>query len=163
MINYVLRPQNCVLIAFLFTAISVNAETVEDVSKKVRSPEQLEKFYADGFKSVLKLPDHKQSPQQTLNDKAGDCSDFAELTQAVFKEIGISGEIVVIKFANDKFGHAIFVWKENGRYNYFDTTTMKKTKFTSIQDLMDNVYSNKECCTACKKKLDAETLECVKQ
>jgi len=140
----------------------INAETVKDVAKKIHSPEELEKFYANGFKGVLKIPDYKKSPQETLDDKNGDCKDFAALTQAILNEISIHGEVVYIRFTEDKFGHAICVWKEGDYYNYFDVVDLKKTKYTSVQDVVDNAYFNVECCTACKKRMDMETTKCVK-
>lgn len=148
-------------IAFLLFPVLINAETVYDVAKKVRSPDELEKFYANGFRAVFKIPDYYQSPQETLDRKMGDCSDLAELTQAIFKEMGISSEVVVVKFANNKFKHAICVWKEGDYYSYFDVMTLNRTKFAAIQDVMDYTYLNLECCTACKKKLDMETGKCA--
>jgi hypothetical protein len=148
------------IIAFLSAPISIKAETVKDVAKKIHSPKELEKFYADGFNGEYKIPDYEKSPQETLDSKYGDCKDFAVLTHAILDEMGIPSEVVYIKFLENKFGHAICVWKEGDYYNYFDVTKLVETKYTSVQDVMDSAYLNMECCTSCKKKLEMETGKC---
>lgn len=151
------------IIVFLFAPMLIMAETVEDVAKKVHSPEGLEKFYSNGFKGEYKVPDYEKSPQETLDSKYGDCKDFARLTQAILKEMGIPSEVVYIKFSSNKFGHAVCAWKEGDYYNYFDVTKLRKTKYTSVQGVMDDAYLNMECCTACKKRLDMETGKCTEE
>jgi hypothetical protein len=148
------------IIAFLSAPTPIRAETVKDVAKKIHSPEELEKFYAGGFKGEYKIPDYEKSPQETLDSKYGDCKDFAVLTHAILDEMGIPSEVVYIKFFGNKFGHAICVWKEGSCYSYFDVTKLIRTKYSSVQDVMDSAYLNMECCTSCKKKLEIETGKC---
>ncbi len=157
------KPIILFVTAFLFSPMLINAETVKDVAKKIHSPEELEKFYADGFKGEYKIPDYEKLPQETLDTKYGDCKDYAALTRAILNEMDIPSEVVYIKFNRNRVGHAICAWKEGGYYSYFDVTSLVRTKYTSVQDVMDNAYLNMECCTSCKKKLDMETGKCDEQ
>jgi len=148
------------MIVFLSAPMALMAETVYDVAKRMRSPEDIEKFYSEGFKSEYKIPDYEKTPQETLDSKYGDCKDLATLTQAILKEMGISSEVVHIKFSKTRFGHAVCTWKEGDHYNYFDGTKLIRTKHASIDDLINKAYLNTDCCTACEIKLDMETGKC---
>ena len=152
------------IIAFLSIPTSLIAETVYDVAKKMHSPEDIEKFYAEGgFKSEYKIPDYEKTPQETLDSRYGDCKDFATLTQAILKDMGIQSEVVHIKFSKTRFGHAVCVWKDGNHYHYFDGTKLIKTEYASIDDVINKAYLNTECCTACENRLDMETGQCVEK
>lgn len=152
------------IIVFLFSPIVINAETVDDVAKKMRSPEDIEKFYAESnFKSEYKIPDYEKTPQETLDSKYGDCKDFATLTKAILNDMGIQSEVVHIKFSGTRFGHAVCVWKDGDHYHYFDGTKLIKTEYGSVDEVINKAYLNTECCTACKKRLEMETGKCIEE
>lgn len=152
------------IIVFLFFPAALKAETVDDVAKRMKSPADIEKFYKEnGFKGEYKIPDYLKSPQETLDSKYGDCKDLATLTQAILKDMGIQSEVVHIKFAGTRFGHAVCVWKDGNHYHYFDGTKFIKTEYATIDDVINNAYLNAECCTACKKRLDMETGRCEEE
>lgn len=150
------------IIAFLSAPMPLQAEHVNDVARKMSSPEDIEKFYVEGgFKSEYKIPDYEKTPQETLDSRYGDCKDYATLTQAILKEMDIHSEVVHIKFSKTRFGHAVCVWKDGNHYHYFDGPKLIKTEYASIDDVINKAYLNTECCTACERKLDMETGQCI--
>lgn len=148
------------IICVLSCPMIAMAESVDEVALRIHSPENIEAFYRRGFQEVLKIPDVLQTPQETLDLKSGDCDDFARLSQAILKRLGVESEVVIIKFDKLKIMHAICVWKGAKYYNYFDVRKLVKTKETSIQGVTDHYAFDLECCTACKLKLDVSKGVC---
>lgn len=146
----------------IFIAVPANADSLDDLVSKIHSPEELEEFYANEFGYAFKVPGGPQSPEETLSTREGNCEDLARLNQAILKKVGIESEVVYIKFKGLKVGHVICAWKEDGLYNYFSNGELVKTGDSSLQNILDDRYSDLECCTACKVELDIESGICKK-
>jgi transglutaminase-like putative cysteine protease len=87
--------------------------------------------------------DHWKYPNETLEDRGGDCEDFAILVQDVLREQGIKVHIFVIVFDDITSAHAMaFFRDDDGIIHYFSNNNYKKTNRTKLSDVLYDYYGD---------------------
>jgi len=83
--------------------------------------------------------DHWSTPGETLQNKYGDCEDYAFLNQAVLRVAGYQPKVL----AAGKLGrlHAICVFQEGGHYSWIDNTKLRRTQAQSIYEFAKYLFS----------------------
>ena len=101
------------------------------LKEKLYTPRDISKWllenitYASDIELYNKI-EFWQTPIETISKKAGDCEDFAFLTQELLNQIGITSEVVAMESL--EFGHAICVYKWGNDYYIFDDGHLWKAK-----------------------------------
>ncbi|OGX06036.1 MAG: hypothetical protein A2Z88_02855 [Omnitrophica WOR_2 bacterium GWA2_47_8] len=86
-------------------------------------------------KNIAYKRDSKEAwsmPKETLQNKYGDCEDYAFLNQSVLQVLGYRSRVLGIKSKTE--AHAICLFEYKGHYLFFDNA---KLKTTSIQNMDD--------------------------
>ncbi|NQT32889.1 MAG: hypothetical protein HQ594_04375 [Candidatus Omnitrophica bacterium] len=97
------------------------------------------------FSYVWEIPDSWQSPQETINKKAGDCEDFAALASAYLGSIGIPNDLIILEFKDLDISHAVCAWKnEKNRYNFISNQTLVRTGKKDILEAVEEYYPDCE-------------------
>ena len=65
-----------------------------------------------------KFNDYVQLPIVTWNKRTGDCEDFAKLGMVLLRDLDIRSHMLSVRYKGG--GHAVCVFRENGRLKYFD-------------------------------------------
>lgn len=108
---------------------------------RIKTPQALASWLAKNFSYAIESRDVWQSPQETLETKSGDCEDFAILAQDVLNKIGISSQIMVVRFKDSNLAHAICIWKnESGYYEFISNKELIRTTSPSIQGAISYYY-----------------------
>jgi hypothetical protein len=119
-------------------------EVVASIRREFNSPETLSKWLHRSIRYDKEAPggDYWQTPYETLDKRSGDCEDYALLAQALLSEIGISSRIISVAFMEgaEKKAHAICLFNEYGRYEFFSGAYLRKFSASSIEQLMDQAY-----------------------
>lgn len=95
------------------------------------------KYREDGEK------DYWSTPKETLQNRFGDCEDYAFLNEAVLRVFGYQPKVLAIKVRG--FDHAICVFEENGYYSWIDNTELKRTETKSISEFSDYLSTQYGC------------------
>lgn len=135
-----MRIKNIFIIIFLLVPTLCFAQSVENISSLVHTPQELGVWLASEFRYQGEIPDYWQSTEETLNLKTGDCEDFAILAQDVLKNLGIDSDMVIIKFRGLKESHAVCMFKINGFYSFISNQKLIQTKQTSIREAVQEKY-----------------------
>lgn len=114
--------------------------------EKLYSPEKISKWLIQNieYKSDEELYnkiEYWQTPLETISKKAGDCEDFAFLTQELLNQIGIFSEVVMMEDFYFE-GHAICICKWRDSYYIFDNGYLwiDNKKLNSIEELLFYYY-----------------------
>lgn len=94
-------------------------------------------------------------PEETLARESGDCEDIAFLNETFLQVMGYKPKVMALLRRTSLKGHAICVFEENGRYLWFDNTTLKKTTATSMDEFAK--YILKQTAYFSLAKIDFET------
>lgn len=94
-------------------------------------------FYS-GFNSKFRENYYLQNPKQLLESKLGLCFDQVELARELASKVGGATRTYFIVYPDDDmdYSHAIFVYKDNKRYYWYENTWFKYKGL--------HVYDNKE-------------------
>lgn len=116
------------------------SQSTQGFSGSVKSPEQLVNWLHSEFTYELKFPDYKQTPDETLKRRAGDCDDFARLSQMILNDMGIKSEVVIVKYRQIKIMHAICAFKSGATYSFISNREMIRTDGRSINEAITEVF-----------------------
>jgi hypothetical protein len=136
-------------LAFLFqlAAFPCFGQEAQGVPSFVKSPKDIEKWLS-GFTYQMQFPDVPKAIEDILDSKAGDCDDLAKVVSRALAGLGISKEIMVIKFKGTNFRHAICLWKtEGGNYNFFTNKPLVQTDAASVEAVAGSYFPNFESIT----------------
>ena len=129
----------------LFTPIAFSKE-LENIPMSIQNPQTFATWLEEDFHYRLELPDKWQTPQETIDSKAGDCEDFALLASAFLNQMGIPNDVVILKFAGLNVSHAICLWKDGtGSYNFISDRKLQLTGEPDIKKAIGKFYPD------CKK------------
>jgi hypothetical protein len=129
------------LFIFSGTALAVNLDAV---SLGVHSPQQLAGWLVKEFKYRTEMPDQWQSAEETFKLKQGDCEDFAIISQKILKDLGIKGEILVVKFKGIAQSHALCIFKQGKYFSFISNQKIVSTNATSIKEAISQCYPDWE-------------------
>ena len=114
--------------------------TLQGYPVSIKSPEELVGWLHKEFTYELKFPDYKQTLDETLKRRAGDCEDFALLSHTVLNGLGIKNEVVIVTYREIKVMHAICVFKHGNTYSIISNREMIKTSRRSVNDAIAEIY-----------------------
>jgi len=75
--------------------------------------------------------------EETISKRQGDCEDFAFLNKAALEVLGYKPQIIIMKNKGSEGKHAICIFKNAGRYFYFNNAILKKTSTTSVKQFVE--------------------------
>jgi len=90
------------------------------------------KWHVDAF------GDWVQQPEVTWGLKRGDCEDFAYLTQALLKQIGIPSQILSVFLRPYRYSHAVCVYQDCD-FLYFSNGKLVSEGFQSIDEIIQKI------------------------
>lgn len=129
-------------IIFLLICSPVYGQSGVLVSKPhlldVRTPEELGRWMMYNLTYQAEGPgaDYWKSPEETLNDKGGDCEDFAILVQGVLKELGIDSQLIYVGLPT--MGHMLCFYRmDNGKLAFFSNQYLMTTNYSSVTAVLD--------------------------
>jgi len=86
--------------------------------------------------SVTKIPEHFQTPNETLKRGGGDCEDLAILLYSLLKPVlGEGEELYIITWINGYFGHVAVLYGSDGRYMILDPAMSYATNSTIMMTI----------------------------
>jgi hypothetical protein len=134
----------CLLIVLAFPVICVSQEAL-DVPSSIQSPRALSNWLTNEFTYELECPDRWKSPEETISSKAGDCGDFAILSTAILSRMGLSSDIIIVKFRGLDTSHAICVFKtRKGYYNFISNRDLVRTGKKTLEGAVSYFYPDWE-------------------
>ena len=123
----------------------VPASLQNGVPSSLQSPKDISDWLSREFSYRFELPDRWQDPEETLSSKAGDCEDFAILSSELLGRIGISNDIVIVKFRDLNISHAICIWKNpSGSYDFISDRRLHRSGQERIEDAVERYYPDWE-------------------
>jgi predicted transglutaminase-like cysteine proteinase len=83
-----------------------------------------------------------QTPLETISKRTGDCEDFAFVAQELLNQIGIESCVIGMYYVFIEGGHAVCIFKWEGRYYILDNGSLIKGTSTdeNIRDLLQYHY-----------------------
>lgn len=114
-----------------------------ELSTQLKTPDSIAKYM---WRHIAYVNDRRQfgqeeywqSPEETLNNKKGDCEDLALFAQSMLKANGISS--FLLNVYGNGFAHTICVFKENGKFNIIDGTTVKRIEAENLNEVSQYIY-----------------------
>jgi len=79
------------------------------------------------------------NPEQTLQNKIGDCEEYALLNASVMQVLGYQPHFLALVKPDGRRAHAICTFKYNGYFLWFDNAKLQKTSMTSLDQLAKNI------------------------
>jgi len=130
------------LIAFFIFFESVAfCEDIETLAFSLKTPEKLVAWMTDNLSFQWSLPDKPKTSGETLTSKSGDCDDFANLASLILNRMGISSNVLIIRFRGLNMGHAICAWeREDGYYNFISNQELMYTRCRTREELLLKFY-----------------------
>ena len=108
------------------------SSTATGIPYFVRSPESLVEWFQAEFVYELKFPDRRQTPDETMRRRTGDCEDFALLSRAVLKDLGITSDVVIIKFREINVMHAVCIFRRGATFSFISNKEILRTRGRSV-------------------------------
>lgn len=106
----------------------------------IKSPEELANWLHNEFTYELKFPDYKQTLDETLKKRRGDCEDFALLSHMILNDLGIKNEVIIIKYRQMNIMHAVCIFKYGNKYSFMSNREMVRTNGLSINDAITETF-----------------------
>jgi hypothetical protein len=116
---------------------------LQSLLSKLNSPEDIAKYMWRNFRfendqSHFGKEEHWQTPEEFMENRAGDCEDFALFASELLKQQGKKAFLLNIYGA--KYAHTICVFEENGKYHAMDGTDLKRIGADDLPSLMSEIY-----------------------
>ena len=119
-------------------------QTAENIPASIQSPKDIVKWFKNEFKYELKFPDSRQSAEETIRLRKGDCEDFALLGRMILGDLGIKSSIVIIKFKEIGIYHAICLFASDGFYSFISNRDLVRTRAQSIEGAVNEKFPDWE-------------------
>jgi len=120
----------------------------------LRTPDQLSSWMRETlvYQSEKGGRDYWKTPQETIQDKGGDCEDFAILAQAVLSDLRIESHLLYIYYSLFDNRHVICIYQTfSGTYNVFDNQYLTETPYTTRRELLNHLYPTWKRSAYCDK------------
>ena len=110
-----------ILITIIFSCTIPEVENFEFNNPKFNNIKEACEWINNNIKYKKENGNNWKLPQETLDDKNGDCEDMAILLMAIMEyQKGYESELIIVKLDNNIY-HAIVLWKDK----YYDCTSGK--------------------------------------
>ena len=131
------RMKSKTLAVMLIVCLFFNLGMSAPARSVVDTPDKIGDWIKDNITYVIDPEDIWQSAEETLRTEVGDCDDTAILAMQLLKKIGIKSQFVHFAWTkNEKtYGHAICIFKVNGKYNYIGTERYQACQADTIRDV----------------------------
>ncbi|MBL7157006.1 MAG: hypothetical protein ISS92_02460 [Candidatus Omnitrophica bacterium] len=131
-----------VLIAFfLFFESVALCEDIETLAFSLKTPERLTTWMANNLSFQWTLPDKPKTSGEILASRSGDCDDFANLASLILDRMGISNDVIIIRFHGLRMGHAICAWKRADRcYSFISNQKLTYTRCRTREEFLLKFY-----------------------
>ena len=98
--------------------------------------------------------DYWKTPEETVKDKAGDCEDYAILSEFVLKDLGYDAWFIVMNpRIKGEGGHAITIIREKDMtFSFISNTRYKRANAISWELMLDIYYTDYKAVFICKRK-----------
>lgn len=117
------------------------AQEPKGIPSSVKTAQDLSNWLSSEFTYRMEFPDKWNSPLAMIASKQGDCEDFAMLAAHFLKTLGISSDLVIVKFNRLEVAHALCMWKtKDGTYNFFTNSKLKRTGETDLKKAIGRYY-----------------------
>lgn len=143
-----------VLFAAAFPSEARALQGVEEAVASVRSPEDIAKYFANGFTYTMNLSDRAHSPEETLESRTGDCDDFALLASAMLTRMDVENQVLVIRFRALSAAHAVCIWRgRDGMYNFISSMELVRTGQSTVEGAIKKFYPDCETIASIDPKM----------
>lgn len=130
-----------IAVTLLLPSLGFAAASWQSQVVSIKTPENLANWLKNDFEYVWESFDAWQSPQETINLKKGDCEDFAILAAEVLRRLGVSSDILIIKFKDLKTAHAVCAFKgRGGKYQFISNRQLIETQEDKLQEAIKKIY-----------------------
>lgn len=120
--------------------------------ENIKTPADLEQFFVtNGFKYQEDTGEYWKTPEETLNDKGGDCEDFAILSFFVLVELGYECIIIIATYCPENecdsgSAHAMLLIKEpDETYSFMSNRRYIKTYQKDLELALTDCIPSLEC------------------
>lgn len=120
------------------------AQNLPVIPASINTPQAMAGWFEQEFRYQRIIPDFRQSAEELLKSKSGDCDDFAVLAQEILSGMGIKSQVLIIKFKGLADAHAICVFKEGNSYSFISNQHFLRTQETSLFSLVEKQYPDWE-------------------
>lgn len=120
--------------------------SLDQIALQAPTPHDLGKFLKDHFKFVedekqFGQADYWQTPEEFLQTQAGDCEDFALLSQQILQRLGKQAFVLNI-YGRSGYAHTVTVFKdEAGLYNVVNEDRFLEYRAGSIEEAISQIHS----------------------
>ncbi len=135
------------LLVFFLTA-DANAQlpdrslSLADLAHQLKTPENIAQYLWRNFvyendRRLFGREDYRQSPEEFLSNKRGDCEDFANMAYQLLRLNGF--EAFLMNIYGDRFAHTVCIFKENGKYRAIDGSDLKQIPAKDLNELANQI------------------------
>jgi len=122
--------------------VSTQQLSLQELAERLRTPEEIAHYMWRHFSfetdhSIFGRNEYWQSPAELLSQGKGDCEDFAIFAREMLKRNGVNAFLVNIY--GDRSAHTVVVFKEGGRYNAIDGTSVIRSRADSLKELITEI------------------------
>ncbi len=135
------------LFVFFLTA-DANAQlpdrnlSLADVAHQLKTPENIAHYLWRNFVfendwRLFGREEYRQSPEEFLSNKRGDCEDFANMAYQLLRLNGF--EAFLMNIYGDRFAHTVCIFKMNGNYQAIDGSDLKQVTAKNLNELANKI------------------------
>lgn len=135
------------LLVLLMTA-EVNAQlsdrtlSLAELARQLRTPESIANYLWRNFIfesdwRVFGKEEYRQSPEEFLSNRRGDCEDFANMAYQLLRLNGY--EAFLLNIYGDRLAHTICIFKVGGEYQAIDGSALKQVAAKSLNELVHKI------------------------
>lgn len=132
-----------ILLVFLMTA-EANAQlsdrplSLAELAHQLRTPESIahylwRNFIFESDWRVFGREEYRQSSEEFLSNRRGDCEDFANMAYQLLRLNGY--EAFLMNIYGERLAHTVCVFKVNGEYQVIDGSDLKQVTAKSLNEL----------------------------
>jgi len=113
------------------------------LAQQLQSPESLSRYMKKNFTYRSDSRNYGkdefwQSAEEMMEQKVGDCEDYAAFAKAILDRLGFETTIISVYWATN--AHTVVVFKTDGKLGYFDLHKLKTSRANSVADLAGDIH-----------------------
>ena len=126
-------------------AASAYSQDLAMIPLRIQTPEQLVAWFTTSFRYEMSFPDKPKSYNELMNERTGDCDDFAFLAALYFSQKQKSHQILVVRFKGLNPAHAVCAWSEqDGSFSFISTKEIYRTNEKDVLNAVERFYPDWE-------------------
>lgn len=107
------------------------------------------------------VEEYWQKPEELLQNRKGDCEDFAVLAHQLFKMNGISSYI--LNLYGGRYAHTVCVFKERGKYNVMDLDQVRRIEANSLSEVAESLHSDWDKAAIVEPKKESRSAKIISE